>query len=187
MEIKDILNDISIIGVIGNYQSGLKLTGKVKDLEINNLNNAFKMVGLEDIVLDKDINNLSLSELWKVELATKLVSDIIIIGNLSNSLNHKDREYMKKLFIKLASDYNKKIVIIDNNVNVFFNLAKKICVLKDKKIIYETSNFYDDKLYEYVKIPKIINFVKFVNKNNKRLDETIDIYELIKDIYRRVS
>lgn len=187
MEIKDILNEYSIIGVIGNYQNNLKFTGKVNDIDINNLTNALKMVCLEDSVLDKNISDLTISEFWKVELATKLSNDIIIIGNLSNSLNHKDIEYMKKLFLKLANDHGKKIVIIDNNVNIFFNLVKKLCVLKDKEIIYETTDFFDDKLYEYVKMPQIIEFIKYVNKDEKRIDETTDIYELIKDIYRRIS
>jgi hypothetical protein len=36
-------------------------------------------------------------------------------------------------------------------------------------------------------MPKIIEFIKYVNKDKKVLNETTDIYELIKDIYRSVS
>jgi len=187
MEIKDVLKHTSIIGVAGNYQTNINLNVKVLDLNIDNVSNALKMVGLDDSYLSKVVKNLSESEQLKVELATKLASEIIIIGNLSNRLNHKDREYIKQLLVKLANNYNKKIVVIDNNITVFFNLVKKVYVLKNKEIIYEANDFFDDKLYEYVRMPKIIEFIKYVNKNEKRIDETIDIYELIKDIFRRVS
>ena len=59
--------------------------------------------------------------------------------------------------------------------------------MKDKKIIYVADDFYDDELYKYVNIPNIVDFIKFVNNDNKRLDNNIEIYELIKDIYRSVS
>ena len=181
------LNECSIIGIVGNYESNLKLSGKVKELNINNMDNALKMVGLEIDLLEQNINSLTIDELWKLELATKLENEIILIGNLSNSLNNKDIEYMKKLFIKLACNYNKKIVIVEKNVRIFFGLVKKVFIIENNKVIYQTSDFYDDKLYEYCKMPNIVEFIKFVNKDNDRLDETTDIYELIKDIYRRLS
>jgi len=187
MEIKDILNEFNIIGVVGNYQGSSKLKGKIKDLKIKNISSALKMVGLDDSCLEKNISDLSISEQWKLELASKLDENIIIIGNLYNSLIYKDREYMKKLFNKLCNQYSKKIVIIDNNVNSFIGIAKKILVMKNKKIIYETNDLFDQELYKYVKMPKIIDFIKYVNKDSIKVDKTTDIYELIKDIYRRVS
>ncbi|MBE6156705.1 MAG: hypothetical protein E7161_03055 [Firmicutes bacterium] len=187
MEIKDILKDVKIVGIVSNYQTNLKIEGKVKDLKIKNISSALKMVGLGVNSLEKSISDLSISELWKLELASKLDNDVIIIGDIYNSLIYKDREYMKKLFVKLSNDYQKKIVIIDNNINSFIGVVKKIFVIRDKKIVYETGNFFDQELYKYVKMPKIIDFIKYVNRDNNRLEKTTDIYELIKDIYRRVS
>ena len=175
-----------IIGIVSNYQHTLN-DGLVKDLNVKNIDKAFLMVNLDKNVLDKRINELSLSELFKVDLITKLDKDIIIVGNLSKNLIYKDIEYIKKLLLKLNKEYNKKIVIIDEDINVFMNLVKYIYILKNKEIVYSTDNFFDDKLYEYVSIPKIIEFIKYVNKDNKRIDETLEIYELIKDIFRRLS
>lgn len=187
MEIKDILNDNKIIGVVSNYKSSLNLSGKVRDLNIKNISKALLMVGLDDTFLDKNIDDLTISELWKLDLVTKLDKDIIVIGNLGNTLIFKDLEYMKKLFVKLSENYNKKIVIIDSNINSFIGIANKIVVLKDKNIVYETNNVFDSELYEYVSMPKIIEFIKYVNERDKNIIMTTDIYELIKDIYRRVS
>lgn len=187
MEIKNILKDNSIVGIVSKYKSNVKFSGKVSDLDVKNISKALKIVGLDDTYLDSDINDLTISELWKVELLTKLDKEVIIIGNMYDSLIHKDREYMKKLFVKLSNNYNKKIVIIDNNINSFINLVKKIVIMKGKNIVYETKDFFDLKLYEYVKVPKIVEFITYVNKNDIRVDKTLEIYELIKDIYRRVS
>lgn len=187
MELRDVLKDCGLIGVISSYKSSLEIKGTVRDLNIKNIGNALKMVGLDELFLDKNLSELTISELWKLELATKLNNEIIIVGNMSSSINYKDQEYIKKLLLKLNNDYNKKIVIIDNNVKIFFNLVKKIFVVKNKKIIYETDDFYDENLYKYTKCPKIIEFINYANKSQNRLIKTVDIYELIKDIYRSVS
>lgn len=175
-----------IIGVVSAYHHTLK-EGLVKDLKVKNIDKALIMVNLDSKVLHKKINELSLSELFKVDLLTKLDKDIIIVGGLSKNLIYKDIEYIKKLLLKLNKEYNKKIVVIDEDISVFMNLVKCIYVIKNKKIVYSTDNFFDDKLYEQVNMPKIIEFIKYVNKDNKRIDETLEIHELIKDIFRRLS
>ena len=91
------------------------------------------------------------------------------------------------------SDYQKTInfskeekeLIKENLVDTAKKLNDKgseliIFIAPNKEIVYSTDNFFDDKLYEYVSIPKIIEFIKYVNKDNKRIDETLEIYELIK-------
>ena len=187
MEIKDLVNSYGIIGVISNYKCNFDLNNTILELHINNLNSALKIVGLQDNILNKKLKDLALNELFKVDLATKLNNEIIIIGNLSNMLDYKDLEFIKKLLIKLYTDYHKKIVVIDNELNTFFNLTNKIVIMQNKTILYISEDFYDKNLYKYVKIPKIIDFVNYVNRYGKVLENNIDIYELIKDIYRSVS
>ena len=187
MEIKEITKNRKIVGVISAYKSQLKKSGKISDLDIKNIKKGIKIVGLNENIIDKDIDDLTISEKWKIELLTKLHMDTIIVGNLSSNLILKDREFIKKLLKKLAIDYNKKIVVIDNDVNSFVNLTENIIVLKDKKIIYETADFYDEKLYEFIEKPKIIEFIDYVNKKDRKLNNNLEIYELIKDIYRSVS
>lgn len=186
MEIKDIIKDKEIIGIVSNYQHSLE-NGLVKDLNIKNIEKALLMVNLDNKVLNKKIDELTLNELFKVDLLTKLDKEIIIIGNLSKNLIYRDIEFIKKLLLKLNKEYNKKIVIIDENIDVFINLVNYIYVLKNKQIVYSTNDYFDDELYEYVKCPKIIEFIKYVKKDGKKVDETLEIYELIKDIFRRLS
>ena len=125
--------------------------------------------------------------MWKVDLASKLKNDIILVGNLSNSLINKDIEQFKLLLIKINRYFHKKIIVIDDNVELFYKFAKRILVLKGKKVIYNTSNIFDKKLYEYIDKPEILKFIDLVNVDKKILNNNIEIYELIKDIYRSVS
>ena len=101
MEIKEIIDKENLIGVVSNYQSNINMSGRVIDLNIRNIEKALVMVGLNESFIEKELNTLSLSELWKVELATKLDKEYIIVGNLSKNLIYKDIDYMKKLLIKL--------------------------------------------------------------------------------------
>ena len=187
MQIKKILENKKIIGIVSTYKSSLENDCLVKDLPIKNSDKALVMVGLNQEILEKKIKDLTLNEQLKVDLAMKLHNDIIVIGNLANSLNNKDYEYIRKLLLKLNNDYHKKIVIIDQNVEVFLHLVKQVVIVKGKEVLYTTSNFFDDELYKYTKMPPIVEFIKYVNKDYKRLQENTDIYELIKDIYRSVS
>ncbi len=187
MELKDILKEEGIVGVISQYEFSLDLNKKVSSIEIKNRDKAFQMVNLPNNIKEKYLQDLTLSELFKIDLISKLDEEIIIIGNISGCLNFKEAEFIKKLLLKLVTVYHKKIIVIDSSVQTFFNLVKKIVVINGKNILYETDNFYDDDLYKYAKIPKIIEFVKFVNQDKKRINKTTDIHELIKDIYRSVS
>lgn len=183
---KEELEKYGIIGIVSNYSTIINDV-KISELNIKNVDNALKMVGLDKDVKNKLYSELSLSEQFKVDLMTKLDKDIIIIGNMSKCLIYKDMEYIKKLLIKLNTDYHKKIVVIDKDVNSFIGLVKCICVMENKNIIYESNDFFDEKLYKYTKMPKIVEFIKYVNRDKTLLDKNLDIYELIKDMYRRLS
>lgn len=180
------INNKEIIGIVSNYKINLE-NKLVSELDIKNVDKALIMVGLDNSILNKKTNELTLSEQFKIDLATKLDKDIIIIGNLRKNLIYRDIEYIKKLLIKLNNDFHKKIVVIDEDVTVFFNLVKYIYVMKNKEIVYETDDFFDNELYKYVKVPKIVEFINYVNSIEKRVDNTTEIYDLIKDIYRRLS
>lgn len=186
MELKDILSTYGIIGVISSYEMK-EHNGKISELPIRMKEKAMKIVGLDDQILEKEYSDLSVSEKFKIDLATKLDNEIIVVGNLSKNLIGKDMNFIKKLLIKLNKNYNKKIVVIDNNINSFMNLAKHIVVIKDKKVIFESNNSFDKELYNYISKPPIVDFIEYVNKDKRVLNETTDIYELIKYIYRVVS
>ena len=188
MEIRKYLKNYNIVSVISNYKTSIKSDEKVINLlNKKKIEQSLKMMSLNKDILDKKFGELSLSEQFKVDLLTKLNKEIILIGNLSTDLKYKDREIIIKMLVKLTTDYNKKVLIIDDDISEIMDICKYYLVLQNKDVIYETDNVYDDELYKYTKMPEIISFVKKINKKGIKLKSYTNIHELIKAIYRSVS
>ena len=185
MELTNYLNKYKIIGVIANYQcsiSGDKLVRNI--LSTSKKEKLLIKFNLSTELLDKNFSQLSVSEKLKIDLLSKLNQDIIVIGNLSSSLIYRDRMIILKLLKKLNENYNKKIIIIDDDMNSLMNICNYFLVLKNKKIVYKTENVYDNKLYNYCRKPEIVDFVFRAKEKNIKLEDYTDLYELIKAIYR---
>jgi energy-coupling factor transporter ATP-binding protein EcfA2 len=151
---------------------------------------SFKMVKLADCTIKKEITYLSSSEKLKVELAILLLKnvDTLVLYHFDKYFMEKDLQFFKKLFRKLVVKYNKTIVMVDCGFSFALDFADIAIYKNDKNkvVSVDKKDFYDDKLLSYVDIPKIIDFVKYVNFNDKILNDYTDIKELIKAIYREV-
>lgn len=173
----------NIIGVISdlvetdNYQ-GLMVKDIVKKKSLD----ALKMTGLTPEYMDKLFDNLSYRDKEKVILASKLQEKVIILYNFSKGLTCKDIEYFKKLFKRISS-YNRKIILVDKNSNMFINLVDKIYVI-DEKIIYETSDIFDNNLSEYIELPEIVKFNIKSNNLGVKINHYKELDDLLKAIYR---
>lgn len=84
--------------------------------------------------------------------------------------------------------YEKTIVLVDSNLRFLFDLVDRMVVLEKnaKIIVYEKNAFYNTSLLKNFEVPKIVEFVRYVNKQGKQLDPYINLNELIKAIYREV-
>lgn len=187
MELKEYLNKYRIIGIVADYQNHLDGNMKVKEIITRRIDKSLKLVNLNDDIKEKLYKELDLCDQIKIDLISKINEDVIIIGNLSKNLNYKDQEFIKKILIKLVDNYNKKVVMIDSNIEVMMGFIRYYFVLQQKKIVYKTNNVFDDRLYEFVKMPRIISFIKLANMHGANLSNNTDIHELIKEIYRSVS
>jgi energy-coupling factor transporter ATP-binding protein EcfA2 len=151
---------------------------------------SFKMVKLNDNILDKDISKISDSEKIKIELAIQLLKNVntLFFYQFDKFFMEKDLLYFKKLLRKLVIKYHKTIVMIDCRFSFALDFADKVIYLDDKNkaVIVDKYDFYNEKLLRMIDIPDIIDFVKYVNRNEKILNEYTDIKELIKAIYREV-
>lgn len=175
--------DFKIMGVITNdinipcYENQLIetiITYKLEDT---------KRITLLDI---KDTHNLSTKNISKLQLAKNINEEVIVLYDFSKGLNVKEINYYIRLFLKLVSKYNKRIILVSKDMNFLMKICD-IFVYYDKKIVYKTTDIYDDKLSNYLDLPNIVKFVKLANKKGACLNNTTDINELIKDIYRRLN
>ena len=151
---------------------------------------AYKICLLTDKDLDKSLNVLSSSEIEKVELMIKLLEnrEVIILSDFDINFLNKELNYFKILFKKMVTKYNKTIVLITNKLDKIMDIVDFILVVEDKKVILEVSakDIYYDKIYDTIDTPDIIEFVKMIRKKHVKMDEYIDIKELIKAIYRSI-
>lgn len=136
-------------------------------------------------LLDIDsTENLSSKNISKLQLAININKNLIVLYDFSKGLNTKEIRYYKNLFRKITTEYNKKIILVSRDINFLVDMCDRITVY-DKKIIYSTTDMFDGMLYRYIDMPNIVKFINIANSKGAGLSKTLDINELMKDIYRR--
>ena len=181
---------------IGNtVKEEIKLTMKNYNHRVKNvskhISDSLRIVGLSDDFLDRNPNTLSFIEKKKVMLACAMSYNptTLVLEDFEKGMIFREREYFKKLFLKLKNKFNKTIIIISNDLTFMFDLVDKVYLINNGKLVMSGNKdiYYDDKLYEYVEMPKIVEFTKYVQYNNHHILEYTDIKELIKELYRNVK
>lgn len=196
------INDIKIkISLVKNYTEKKFLTNNVQDeleLYINPLTkekdkkylDALKLVNLSSFILERNPNSLSSIEKSKLSLACVLITNpsLIVLDNIEFGMNYAEKKDLKKLLIKLKERYRKTIIVISDDVDFLTILVDNYLVINKGEITLmgTKKDFYNEKLYNYCDKPKIIEFIKYVNKKGHQIEEYTDLKELIKGIYRDV-
>lgn len=173
----------------------IKLT--MKNYKYNTVNvtkhivDSLKIVGLSEDYLERKPNSLSFIEKKKVCLACAMSYNpsVIILEDFSKGLIFREREYFKKLFLKLKNKFNKTIILLSTDLTFMFELVDKLYVINKGKLVVSGNKdiYYDNKLYKYVEMPKIIEFTKYAQECGHNILEYTDIKELIKELYRNVK
>ena len=174
----------TVVGVVAdNYKKDDFKDTLVSDIITKKIDDTLKMVKLDHSVLDKKFSDLSSRNKEKVILASKLHDKVIVLVNFSEGLIKSDLDYFKTLF-KRVTKYNKKVVLIDKNTEIFLNCVDRIYVLEQDTLKYETVDIFDKILELYVDLPKIVDFANRCEKVGVRLDHYTELDELMKAIYR---
>ncbi|HIS17870.1 MAG TPA: ATP-binding cassette domain-containing protein [Candidatus Coprovivens excrementavium] len=152
---------------------------------------SLKIVGLDDSFLNREIKTLSSTEMKKVKLACVISynPEVIILENFEKGLIYREREYFRKLFLKLKNKFKKTIILITTDLSFLFEIVDKVFVINNGKLVISGDKdiFYEDKLYKYVEMPNIISFTKYAQQEDHHISEYTDIKELIKELYRNVK
>lgn len=173
---KEMLETLNGFGFIG------------KDLN-KRIIDSLKLAGLNESYLDRNPNELSFVEQKKVKFACIMSynPEVLILNDFEKGLSYKERDYFRKLFIKLKTKYNKTIVLLSRKVEFLFDFVDKVYVINKGKVVLEGGQeiFYDNELYKYVDVPKIVEFTKFLHSEKHDINKYTDFKELIKELYRR--
>ena len=155
------------------------------------ISDSLKIVGLNDDYLDRNPNTLSYTEKKKISLACAMSYNpsVLILEDFEKGLIFREREYFRKLFLKLKNKFNKTIILIGTDLTFMFDIVDKLYVINKGKLVFSGGKelYYDDKLYKYVEMPKIVEFTKYANECGHNILEYTDIKELIKELYRNVK
>ena len=173
-----------IIGVIGDIEDKENYSGKkVKDIITKKVPESFRMVKMDTKILDIDFDSLGSRDKNRVILASKLLDDDIVLVNFSKGLLKKDIDYYKKLFKKIT-EYNRRIILVDKNPELFLDCVDNIYVIENDKIIYHTEDIYDVQLELYTDLPMLVKFTLQSLKLGVRIQHYKELDELLKAIYR---
>ena len=198
MEIKSILNNLnssSIYAIFGNFNlsssnnySLVKYT-YFKKTVIDYINSpkalkALQMVLLNESYLNKKANDLSINEIKKINLARALCSnkDYLILDYFDKELNYQEKNYFKRLFKKITTEYHKTIIIVTNDLNFIWDIAQEILVIKDNEVKTFTKN--DFAILNYITKPEIIKFIDLLKAKNINISYYKETSDLLKAIYR---
>lgn len=166
-----------------------------KENKINKIvSDSLKIVGLNDTYLSQSPYKLSYGEKTKVALSTILALNpsILILDEPTIGLDNKSINKLIRLLLKLKNNYCKTIIIASNDIEFVSKISDTIVILNkgqiksfgSKEDILQNTTLLKENNIE---IPQIIEFINQVNKRkNVNLKYTLDINELIKDIYRNV-
>ena len=96
-----------------------------------------------------------------------------------------------KLLIKLKKFFNKKIVIVDSNIDDIYEFIDDVIIIDSGEILLSGNKYkvYDniDLLEEKnIRIPSIITFIYKMKERGINIDNVDNTNELIKSIYREM-
>lgn len=173
---------------------GLKHYHYKEDKQDKIIKDSLAIVGLNETYLNKNPYKLSYGEKTKVALATILALNpyIILLDEPTISLDNKSINKLISLLLKLKNNYHKTIIIASNDIEFVSKITDNIVILNKGKIKQagdKNDILSNIKLLKEndIEIPKIIEFINLVyEKKGIKLNYTLDINELIKDIYRNV-
>lgn len=159
---------------------------KVYLKDIPKLSNALKMVGLDEKLVDRNIDTLSDSENLLIKMLKVLTKkkSIIRVHNYLSKFDYRHQQLLIRIFKKMARSKGMSIIISDFDKNLIFSFADLVLYQQQ----YYTKN-------QFVRILDQINrdlwpesalFSYYCNqKFNTNLGYYLDIKELIKGIYRK--
>ncbi|AJD26834.1 betaine/proline/choline family ABC transporter ATP-binding protein [Clostridium botulinum] len=139
-----------------------KLMGKSKEEIDNKTNELLNMVGLDpEKYMDRYPVELSGGQQQRVGVARAFATDaeIILMDEPFSALDPITRAELQEELFNIQKEYRKTIVFVTHDMDEALNLADKICILKDGKLLqYDTpENILKNPAGEYVE--------EFVGKN----------------------
>ena len=185
--------DSSIIGYIFSNKELDDLTVE-QFLEKTNVSKekiikAMQLVLLPSRLLSVSISCLTKSERLRLQFAELLLKnvDILICKDFFEGMIHSEKEYFKRFFRNLIQKQNKKIIVLENDMNFICETVRKFYLFTNDGKYRLVDDFYDDEIYKYVKMPNTVELIKHLEQIGYKIDHEITFNETLKEIYLGVQ
>lgn len=161
-------------------------TKKIKD--------SLKIVGLDEEILNRNINTLSSSEKKQLQLSISILSnpEIIILNEPFKCLDKQAEKIYIMLLQRLKEQFKKTIIILTDDSNKLYQYTTDMIFIKNNDIfltgstneVYLRVDFLKRNKFE---IPDIVEFTYIAKKEKKvKIDYHKDVRDIIKDIYKHI-
>lgn len=188
-------NSLFFIKTVEDYMNYIikKDLLKIKD-PVKKKTDSLRIVGLDQTYLKREIETLSSSEKFELQLAVSLLSNpnILIFDNPFTYLDLQQEKKLIQLVTRLKEQFSKTIIFIDDNSDKLYKYTNKMLFIKNNEIILSapTSEAYtrvDFLKKNRFKIPSIIQITYLAKKSKgTKIIYHKDVRDLIKDIYKHV-
>lgn len=175
----------SFVGLTVREELEYSLKNNIK--RYNNRNKiimqSLEMFGIDNSILDREINSLSSGELEKIAIVSSYILNpkLLILDEPTVNLDNRSEKKLIRFLKRLSKDYNKTVIVISNNIEFVYEISDDILFLNNGKKV-KNSN-YNTLIRNNMEVPKILEFINYVNKVKKlNLSDTNNINDLIKEI-----
>lgn len=140
-----------------------------KEQAVKRLHEVAKLLEIEDL-LNKSPFNLSGGQMRKVALAGILIYDpeILVLDEPTRGLDPVTAKETMDLFHFINKEQHKTIILISHDMNLVYEHANRVVVMKDGKKVYDGSkeSLFKDDTYKNVSLtkPEVLTTIDELNK-----------------------
>jgi len=189
-------------GVKNSSSIGYVLDRKIKDrisvldylkknsnASLEKILKSLQIVKLKSSLADVYVSNLTRSEYKRLQLALVLLlqSKIIVCEYFFEDFIYSEKEYFKRFFRNLINKQGMYIILIERDMNFVCETVKQFYLFTKKGKVKLITDFYDEEIYQYVKMPFTVELVKYFQECGHEVDHDITFNETLKAIFRGAS
>ena len=151
---------------------------------------ALRLVNLDESYLHMDPRILNIRDARKVALASALIfnPEILILDEPTIGLNNKDKSELQIILKILKNRYNKKIIILSKDTNFCYSISDHIYIMNKTRILTHGDKYIlkDEALLKSLglEIPGIVKFINEANRQGHKINDYVNLLDLIKGVYR---
>ncbi len=158
--------------ILKDVMFGPKNIGLTDKEALESAKKALKTVGIEENLFNKSPLNLSGGQMRKVAIAGILAMEpeILILDEPTRGLDPITQVEMLELFNNIQKKNNISIIMITHDMDVVYEYAKRVVVMKDSKIVFDGNKFdlfNNQDLHEFsLEKPEIIKIMDYIESNS---------------------